>query len=99
MQTFVAKTTVETFNITILPRTTGINVACFNLVFAKKRLYITMAPGDNHPDFDDTLYYDYDYGSPPDASNLNWVAGAINHLTDEEAAAVLALLRDRGESK
>ena len=92
MQTFVAKTTVETFNITILPRTTGINVACFNLLFAKKRLYITMAPGDNHPDFDDTLYYDYDYGSPPDASNLNWVAGAINHLTDEEAVAVLALL-------
>tara|TARA_B110000116_G_scaffold246019_1_gene237467 strand:+ start:141 stop:551 length:411 start_codon:yes stop_codon:yes gene_type:complete len=67
---------------------------------AEKRLYVTVAPGNRHPSFVDTLYYDYEHPPNQDDQGVDWdgVAYAFRRLPQERAKAVRALLEDGGNS-
>ena len=39
---------------------------------AEKRLYVTVAPGNRHPSFVDTLYYDYEHPPNQDDQGVDW---------------------------
>jgi hypothetical protein len=67
---------------------------------AEKRLYVTVAPGNRHPSFVDTLYYEYEHLPNQDDQGVDCdgVAYAFRRLPQERAKAVRALLEDGGNS-